>query len=293
MEDNSFILVLVLLALVVVSSGCIDAEASLSMEEVGGTDLGERSSVDIVNMHVDFERVIQEGTSLTTESPPRDVLENDIPVLYKGSLYSLNRTEAGNKEGVLIEYRAEKVEKAQGDEINLTSEERDMVDMVLDQAGAGSNISIMTYNRFYSPEEKNKSVLIGRNKTTFSRENTTVRLTKDSERSSSEKLYNYTSTQVASNLSKYTSHLREKYLFELDDSNLSEEFVQKAIERTYYGDETGELKRVLEALKEGQPIKEDGNSRTWIVDYRGNTFWVEAGAPSLEQEVEKSEKEVE
>ena len=293
MENNSFILVLGLLTLVVVSSGCIDAEASLSMEEVGGTDLGEKASVDIVNMHIDFERVIREGTSLTTENPPRDVLENNIPVLYNGSLYSLNRTEAGNKEGVLVEYRAEKVEKAQGDEINLTSAEEDMVDMVLDQAGAGSNISIMTYNQFYSPEEENKSVLIGRNETTFSRENTTVRLTKDSERNSSEKLYNYTSTQVASNLSEYSSQLREKYLFELDASNLSEEFVQKAIEETYYGDETEELKNVLEALKEGQPIKEDGNSRAWIVDYRGNTFWVEADAPSLEQEGEKSEKETE
>ncbi|QGA80240.1 hypothetical protein [Candidatus Nanohalobium constans] len=286
MRNNSFILVLGLLTLVVVSSGCIDAEASLSMEEVGGTDLGEKASVDIVNMHIDFERVIQEGTSLTTENPPRDVLENGIPVLYNGSLYSLNRTEAGKKEGILVKYKAEKVGKSQGDEVNLITDEADMVDMILDQAGTGSNISIMTYNQFYSPEDKNESVLIDRNDTTFSRENTTVRVTKELEENSSEKLYNYTSKKVASNLSEYSSQLREKYLFELDASNLSEEFIQKAIEETYYGDETEELNRVLEALKEGQPVEEDGYSRTWIVDYRGNTFWVEARAPSLEQQSE-------
>jgi hypothetical protein len=286
MDKNS--LVLGSLMLVVVSSGCIDAEASLSMDAVSGTELGEKASVDIVDLHPDFEEVLRQGSFQTTENPPRDVLEHDLPVLYNGSLYTLNRTRIGTEDRIKVGYSAKRVD-AQADEINLTDGEEGMVDMLLDQAGVGSNISAMRYYHVYTPEEKNRSVLIQRNETTVVRDDVAVSITKESQENTTEELYNYTGHKVAENLSEYSEKLREEYRFRLNTSNISEEFLQSAIDETYYGDETEEMLKVVEALKQGRPVKEDFYSRTWIVNYRNNTFWTHVRAPSLEKQVEKDD----
>jgi hypothetical protein len=272
-----------LLILVIVSSGCVDSEASLDMEKVEGTELGEKASVDIADVHSDFRQVIEEDRFLTTESPLGDVLDHDFPVFYNGSLYSLNRTEAGKADRVRAAYTAEKVKGLESKEVNLTDGEEDIVDRILDQASAGSNISRVTYYHTYTPEEKDKSGLADSNGTVVTREDTQVLITKEREENTREQIYNCTSRKVAENLSEHSSNLREDYLFELHTSNISEDFLQGAIDETYYGEETEELKQVLEALKQGKPVRKDFNSGTWIVSYRDSTFWVEARAPSLEE----------
>lgn len=108
-----------LLAFVVISSGCIDAEASLSMESVGGEELGEKASVDIKDIHVDFEEVIAQGSYVTPESPINEVLNHNFPVLYNENLYSINRTEAGTEERIRVEYKRENKSKT-SNQIRLT-----------------------------------------------------------------------------------------------------------------------------------------------------------------------------
>ncbi|WP_414838120.1 hypothetical protein ACK3SF_01830 [Candidatus Nanosalina sp. VS9-1] len=280
-------LLLGLLAFVAVSSGCIDAEASLRMEKVEGAELGEKASVNISDMHADFRKVADNGSFLTTENPPSDVLDHGVPVLYKGSLYSLNRTVAGTEDRIGVTYSAERVQDSQSSEVNLTDGEKDFVDSIFDQASAGSNISRIKYYRTYTLQEKEESVLADRNETVITRGDSSILVTKNSEENTTTKVYNYTARKVAENLSEYSSELRDRYLFELDTSNLSEQFLQKAIDETYYGDETEEMKRVVEALKKGRPFKKEFRTGTWIVSYRDSTYWTEARAPSLERQIEK------
>lgn len=282
MKKNSLV-ISGLLILVIVSSGCIDAEASLDMEKVEGNELGEKASLDIADMHHDFRQVIEEESFLTTENSPSDVLDHDFSVFYNGSLYSLKRTEAGEADRIGVTYSAEKVEDIESSDVNLTDGEEDLVESILDQASAGSNISRMKYYYTYTLQEKDKSGLVDSNGTVVTRGDTQILITKEREENTTEQIYNYTSRKVAENLSEYSSNLRDEYLFELDTSNISEDFVQGAIDETYYGDETEELTQVLEALKQGRPLREDYSSRTWIVSYRDSTFWVEGRAPSLEE----------
>lgn len=176
--ENRILTLSALLGLVVISSGCIDAEAHMNMESVGGTDLGEEASVNIEDMHPDFEDVIKNGSSLTVEEASSDVLENGFPVLYNGSLYSLNRSTVGERNLTRVEYSVERVEGSSETQINLTRSEKGIIESVFDTAEAGSNISKINYNIVYSSDEENRSILIDRNETRLSRGNTTVSVTK-------------------------------------------------------------------------------------------------------------------
>ncbi|MFC4550259.1 MULTISPECIES: hypothetical protein [Halorussus] len=89
--------------------------------------------------------------------------------------------------------------------------------------------------------------------------------------------YRYTATEVAESAAAFGDRLKQTYLFELTGlTDAERKVVKSATNDTYYAesDDDEAFRSVVERFRRHKAYKEDEYSGRWIVDYRGQSYWV-------------------
>lgn len=89
--------------------------------------------------------------------------------------------------------------------------------------------------------------------------------------------YRYTATEVAESAAAFGDRLKRTYRFELAGlTDAERKVVESAANDTYYAesDDDEAFRSVVERFRRHQAYREDEYSGKWIVDYRGQLYWV-------------------
>jgi hypothetical protein len=281
------LLFLSLLSLVIVSSGCVAPDAGMDLREVNDEELAELTTEDfsyLQQMNPGIRSEFLNGSSKSTADIPYDMREYDEPVEFNGSYYRIDRSKIGETEEVSVRYIGERVDSDKETEINFSEKDKEILDQVRYQAQRSEyEAPERIFGGDYTPVQFRKSNIVDFNEIYVSEENITFRLQKEEVRNVTKEVYNYTSRRVANTTEGWTEKLREEYMITLDPSNHSREFLRNATEG-YYGEEPPEFVYTVKTLRDKKAYRESEKSGRWIVNYRNNTYWVEASWDSLETE---------
>ncbi len=276
---------LCLLFFVVISSGCVAPDARMDMRDVDNEELTDFTTEDfsyLQQMNPDMRPVFLEGSPKSTADMPYDVRENGEAVSFNGSFYRIDRNQVGKKEEVIVRYWRERVDSNKETEINFSEKDEEILDQIRYQAQRTDyKAPKRIFGGDYTPEEFRKSSIVNFNKLYVSENNVTFRLEKEEVRNITTEVYNYTSRKVANTTDEWAEKIKEEYMIALDPANHSEKFLRNATQG-YYGEETQEFIDTVNILRDKKAYRKTENSGTWIVNYRNNTYWVEASWDSLE-----------
>ena len=281
------LVLLMLVSFVMVSSGCVAPDARMDLREVNDEELAELTTEDfsyLQQMNPGIRSAFLNGSSRSTADIPYDVREYGDPVAFKGSYYRINQRKVGETEEVSVRYIGERVDSNRETEVNFSEKDKDILDQIRYQARRSEyEAPERIFGGDYTLEEFRKSNIVDFDEVYVREENTTFLLEKEEVSTVTTEIYNYTSRRVANTTEEWADKLREKYMITLDPSNHSREFLRNTKEG-YYGEETPEFINTVEILRDEKAYRETEKSGRWIVNYRNNTYWVEASWDSLETE---------
>ena len=276
-----------LLSLVMVSSGCVAPDARMDLRDVDDEELGELTTEDfsyLRQMNPGIRSAFLNGSWKSTADIPYDVREYDEPVEFNGSYYEIDQKKIGETEEVSVRYIGERLDSDKETEVNFSEKDEEILDQISYQARRSDHEAPeRIFRGDYTPEEFRKSNIVDFDEVYVREENTTFLLEKEEVRNVTTEVYNYTSQRVANSTGEWADKLREESIITLDPSNHSREFLRNATEG-YYGEETPEFINTVEILRDEKAYRETEKSGRWIVNYRNNTYWVEASWDSLETE---------
>jgi hypothetical protein len=284
---QSPLFLLMLVSLVIVSSGCVAPDARLDMRDVDNEELAGLTTEDfsyLQQMNPGIRSAFLNGSINSTVDIPYDVREYDEPVEFNGSYYRIYRSKIGETEEVSVRYIGERVDSDKETEINFSEKDEEILDQIRYQAQRSDNEAIeRIFGEDYTPEEFRKSNIVDFNEIYVREENTTFLLEKEEVRNITTEVYKYTFRRVANTTGEWAEELKERYMITLDTSNHSWEFLENAT-RGYYGEETPEFINTVSILREKKAYRESEKSGRWIVNYRNDTYWVEASWDDIETE---------
>ena len=276
-----------LLSLVIISSGCVAPDARMDLREVNDEELAELTTEDfsyLQQMNPGIRSAFLNGSSKSTADIPYDVREHDEPVEFNGSYYEIDQKKIGETEEVSVRYIGERLDSDKETEVNFSAKDEDILDQIRYQARRSEyEAPERIFGGDYTPEEFRKSNIVDFDEVYVIEENTAFLLEKEEVRNVTTEVYNYSSQRVANSTGEWAEKLREESIITLDPSNHSREFLRNATEG-YYGEETPEFINTVEILRGEKAYRETEKSGRWIVNYRNNTYWVEASWDSLEAE---------
>jgi len=276
---------LCLLLFVVISSGCVAPDARMDMRDVDNEELTELTTEEfsyLQQMNPDIRPVFLDGSSKSTADMPYDVRENGEAVAFNGSFYMIERNQVGQKEEVIVRYWGERIDSNKETEINFSEKDEEILDQIRYQAQRNDyKAPKRIYGGDYTPEEFRKSNIVDFNEIYVSENNFTFRLEKEEVRNITTEVYNYSSRRVANTTDEWAENLKKEYMIALDPANHSEKFLRNATQG-YYGEETQEFIDTVKILRDKKAYRKTENSGRWILNYRNNTYWVEASWDSLE-----------
>jgi len=279
--DKSVLAFLVLFA-VVLTSGCISADARLDMRPLDDRELADLTSEDYSNLDVELKKVFNENNSLSTAYLPYDIRDYGEPVMYHGSYFKIHRELAGEVKRVSVRFLGEEVNSSRSTDLNLSEKDERLVNQSIGHARAeGFDMPKSVFGVEYTPEEFERSSLKKREKLYVQRENTTLLLERQEVENVTRELYNYSTRKVANSTQQWTETVKERYVSTPHESNHSSELLRNATEG-YYGEETEEFKNTVEVLKKKPAYRMTDNSGTWIVNYSDQIYWLEASWTDLE-----------
>jgi len=284
---QSPLFLLMLVSLVIVSSGCVAPDARLDMRDVDNEELAELTTEDfsyLERMNPGIRSAFLNGSSRSTADIPYDVREYDEPVEFNGSYYRIERSKIGETEEVTVRYIGERVESNKETEVDFSEKDKEILDQIRHQARRSEyEAPKRIFGGDYTPEQFRKSNIVDFNEIYVSEDNITFHLKKQEIRKVTTEVYNYTSRSVANSTGEWAERLREEYMITLDPSNHSREFLRHATEG-YYGEETPEFINTVSILRNKKAYRETEKSGRWIANYKNNTYWVEASWDSLNTE---------
>lgn len=279
--DKSVLTFLVLFT-IVLTSGCISADARLDMRPLDDSELADLTSEDYRDLDVELKKVFNENNSFSTAYLPYDIRDYGEPVMYNGSYFKMDRELVGEVERISVRFLGEEVNSSRSTDINLSEKDERLVNQSIGHARTeGFDMPKSVFGVEYTPEEFERSSLKKREKLYIQRENTTILLERQEVENVTRELYNYSTRKVANSTQQWTETVKERYMSTLHESNHSSELLKNATEG-YYGEETDEFKNTVEVLKKKPAYRMTDNSGTWIVTYSDQIYWLEASWTDLE-----------
>lgn len=220
-------------------------------------------------------RAVENGsTTARSHEPP---VRPGHPFEYEGRYYNLTRSVVDREPGTLARIELDFNESVPPTETvaypALPRRDREVLAGILPPGGLGGYVT-------YNATERNESVLLsGEYQAVRYRGKTYPYDVADTDNGTVE-TYRYTPTLVANSSAEYATQLREAHLFELANLSVDErQVVEKAIEDTYYAEDTGDeaFRSVLSRFHRHEAIQADEYEGTWLVRYRGEIYLAELG----------------
>jgi hypothetical protein len=266
----------ILIFLVVVSSGCVHAEATAGFERLDGpTEVAESTSVDPDSLHPSVRTALSNGTSERTVQDSfltDEFSEKENAVRYKGKYYRVSQRKVGNATAEELAVNITRTEEPPQYTIEeLPESDRKPIETGIENMQDSDDNTIAVQS--YVFEERNRSILLDENEIVVSYRGENYRVTIREHRTSQGPLYVYESSVVANSSTEYGDEILEKYTFSLKSPpEGSEKILTEAINSTYYGEKTEGFDSLKQRLmqEKGYILRE--NKGVWFVRYDGSLY---------------------
>ena len=268
----------VLLLLLVASSGCIHADATVRFERLDGlTEVAESTTVEPDSLHPSVRTAVSNGTSekTTEDSFLTDEFSDKDVVRYGGTYYRLSQRVAGTvtAEGVTINVTGTQ-EPAQYTLEDLPSIDREPIEAQIDNI-RDSNPRIIT-EQLYELEERNRSILLEERKVVVTHRGGNYSVTTRNHETLERTLYVYESSVVANSSTEYGNRILRNYSFTLEaPPEGSESILDEAINDTYYGEETEGFNSLKERFMQEKAYVSSDTRGVWFVRYNDSLYRAE------------------
>lgn len=274
---NKYILVLGL-ALLVVLSGCISPDASVSFENVSESEVAERATTNSGSINDEVSEAIENGTVTTVQQLPFDIREDVEAVVHEGSVYDLDQNKTGESTETRVVVVVEKTNKSSDFSIgSLSDKDREIISGAVDAVRSMDNVEREIYfPGFYTDNELRNSVFTEQDgiKVGFGDERN-YKLTVVEREEVDRDLYKYSSEQISPTIEDYGEELIEEHAFALENiSKETESLVEESISQGYYGEESDAYNRLNERFRQENAVREADYSGEWIAYYEGELYWV-------------------
>lgn len=265
--------------LLVVLSGCISPDASVSFDNVSKSEVAERATTNSESINDEVSKAIKNGTATTAQQLPLDVREDVEPVVHEGSVYDVDQNKTGESTETRVVVVAERTNKSSDFSLDgLSDKDREIISGAVEPITSIDNVERQIYfPQFYEDDELRNSVFAEQDEVRVSfGDGDVYRVTVVEREEVDRELYTYSSEQISPTTEDYGEKLIEEHAFTLE--NLSEEtesLVEESINQSYYGEESEAYNSLDERFREENAIRKTDYSGKWIAYYEGELYWVD------------------
>lgn len=271
---RKFLLALALCA-AVAGAGCVEPEATASLEPVTPSEVTEKATINAGILDDAVKEAAENGSSnTTTRDLPRDVTERDKPVLYNETVYNLSEERVGEVEVTEIEVTANTTQQeADLNYDQLSEKDKETIEGAIVEAGEENKVIISSS---YTPEELVNSVFENSQTVNVAFEGEVYNVTVRDRDMDVREEYVYYAEEIGENKTAYGNSLIRDKAFTLREApNGSSEVLNEAINGTYYGDETEGFNALRDRFEQEDAVYERNESAKWLVRYNGELYWAE------------------
>lgn len=273
---------LVLLTLVVVSSGC-SADSSLSVSNAGDKEVVEKTSFSSEGLQYDFNKLVNQDYVITHRKPP-SMISDEKPVRINNTIYSIQRNETGQINTTVAVYSVKSADQGRDVGYSFTERDKEIIEPAINFA-EDDHPSSLRFKARYTKKEAENSVLLREKSLTVTRDGTSIELNREKKEQETVKTYNYTKQKVANSTQEYAEKIRKNHQVKPNFSKSSEKLIEKALKQgTIYDRKGKDIKQLFKELRAVKPYETSHKRGQWLIEHKNNTYWVQASWPGLNQE---------